>query len=214
MVTKRFDKKLHAENDQKARNAATKFFEGLDYIVSPNANRYDVDLDLFKGNKKTGIIEGKVGHIECEIKKVWKTKDFPYSDIQVPYRKLKYITNNPLPVYFFMMNEPGNRALIIEGATLAKCPTKEVKNIYCPEGEMFFIVPIESCRFVDLIPEIPVKQPKIMTLSEDSVIKLVEWSKECSKYIDKDSSFTALFKSIKLTKKDEDVEIVDISIDK
>jgi hypothetical protein len=139
--TKQFSKKLFQENDAKARELAKKYYSDLD--IKDNPDQYGVDLFAYKNGEH-------VSCIEVEIKRVWKGKDFPYGTVQFPERKWKYVCQNDKPVVFFMANNNGTRALIVEGKDVVKAPLRMIPNKYVGKDEYFFQVPLDKCTFVDL----------------------------------------------------------------
>jgi hypothetical protein len=141
-MNKPFDKNLYGQNDYLARNSVKKIFKGTDLKIVDNSKKTGVDLFVYKGEKH-------VLNIECEIKRVWKTKDFPYSSVQIPQRKQKY-TNLEVPTLFVMFNNNQSSYLVIKDSDLLISPKKEVPNKYVYKGEIFFQVPIELVKFNDL----------------------------------------------------------------
>lgn len=139
---KRFSKELFEENDQLAKTAAVKYFTKKGFDVQSNPDRYAADLLLFS---KEGTF---VRFVECEIKKVWKEDVFPYENVQFPKRKEKYVKAEPIT--FFMINNKGNRALLVEGTDIIQSPLKEVPNKYVYKGEMFYQVDLKKVTFVEL----------------------------------------------------------------
>lgn len=140
---KKFDRKLFEENDRKARGLAKKFLEDAGYEVKDNPDKYGPDLIVTK--------DGEVrGFVECEIKRVWKGKEFPYDTVQFPERKKKYVIDNDVPVTFLMLNEDCSRMLLVNGDTLINSPLVEVPNRYIYKGEYFYQVDLKDVVFFDL----------------------------------------------------------------
>lgn len=145
MIRKRFSKSLYKKNDIVAKEAATKYYEGLSYIVEENDDKFGPDLIIEKV-ENSNIVQT---YVECEVKRVWKDYEFPFENVQFPERKAKYLKLDK-PITFFMLNNKGNRALIVKGEDLAKSPMKEVPNKYVHSGELFFQVGLDKISFVDL----------------------------------------------------------------
>lgn len=141
MKTKRFDKKLFKENDNKAKKIVSYFFQSRGYKVIENPNKFGIDLQIFNNNKLAYLCE-------CEIKKGWKTYKFPYSTVQFPERKKKFMKKTG--VIFSMINEPSTRMLIVKAKDILNSPLCEVPNKYITSGENFFQVALEKVNFLSL----------------------------------------------------------------
>lgn len=142
-MRKRFDRDLYNETDKLAKNSAIKLVDSAKYTVTENPKKTNVDL-LVADN------EGKhIFNIECEIKKVWKTKEFPYESVQFPERKAKY-ANLDTPTIFVMFNHDLSSFLAVSGNSLLSSPCVEVPNKYVHKGEKFFQVPLTSVSFDDI----------------------------------------------------------------
>jgi hypothetical protein len=143
IVRKRFDPALYAENDEIARNFVKGLLKGSEYQVLDNPKKRGVDLLLYKDSVH-------IANIECEIKRVWKTSDFPYDSIQVPSRKEKYLVLDK-PTIIIMLNADQSAYLVIKDKVLLASPKKEVPNKYVFKGELFFQVPKDQVIFNDLL---------------------------------------------------------------
>lgn len=139
---KRFDPALYAENDKLARDFVKNLLAGSEYTITDNPKVRGVDLFLHKD----GV---HVANIECEIKRVWKTPEFPYDTIQLPERKTKYTELNK-PTLFVMLNNDQSAYLAIPQQVLLASPKKEVPNKYVYKGEMFYQIPAANVIFNDL----------------------------------------------------------------
>jgi hypothetical protein len=112
---------------------------GVELVDNPD--KYGPDLVRTDGG----------GFVECEIKKVWKTDEFPYGSVQFPERKAKYVyQNKDTKVEFFMLNMKCNRALTVDGQDILDSKLSHVRNIYVNSGELFFQVPLEKVTFFSL----------------------------------------------------------------
>lgn len=140
-VRKRFDRELWLVNDALARDGVRSLFKKfpkLELREHPNSKK--VDLQVFKN----GV---HVANIETEIKKVWKTKEFPYESIQFPERKKKFCKFEGVSTIFLMWNSDSSAYLSVVDDDLLASPLKEVPNKYVYKGEFFFQVPIENAAF-------------------------------------------------------------------
>jgi hypothetical protein len=140
---KRFDPKLYEENDVIARNCVKNILKGSEYQVLDNPKKRGVDLLVYKDSVH-------IANIECEIKRVWKDKDFIYNTVQIPSRKEKY-SKLDKPTIFVMFNNDQTQYLSIKDTTLLASPKKEVPNKYVFKGELFFQVPKDQVIFNDLL---------------------------------------------------------------
>lgn len=148
-MRKRFDRDLYNETDKLAK---TKVF---DLLMSND------DIHAAENPKKTGVdilvtdpdTNELLFNIECEIKKVWKTKDFPYESVQFPQRKAKYASLDK-PTLFVMFNNDLSSYVVVDGASLLASPCVEVPNKYVYKGEKFFQVPLTKVIFNDITKSI------------------------------------------------------------
>lgn len=143
---KRFDPALYEENDKIAKEFVKSLLKGTDFQVIENPKKRGVDLLVYKDSQH-------VANLECEIKRVWKTSDFPYDSIQIPERKTKY-TQLEKPTIFVMLNNDQSGYLTITQKELLNSPVKEVPNKYVYKGEMFYQVPVTKVQFNNLLESI------------------------------------------------------------
>lgn len=143
MIRKRFDRNLHDQNDMPAKDSLNKLLESSEYKIVPNPKKTGVDLFLFKD----GV---HLLNIECEVKRVWVTKEFPYESIQIAGRKGKYL-DAPKPTIFVMFNKDHSSYLAIKDIDLKASPLVEVPNKYVWKGEFFYQVPKEKVSFNNII---------------------------------------------------------------
>lgn len=140
--TKPFDKQLFEENDCNGRDVVKRFVQTIGYEAKDHPNRYGVDLDIFKGGEH-------VGYAEVEVRHNWNGLKFPFSDLNIPFRKKKLFEKDK-PVLFFSVNEPLSALFWCPVEVILKSPTTVVKNKYVPEGEMFFKVALKDLQYVVL----------------------------------------------------------------
>lgn len=143
MAYKKFSKKLHEQNDKKAREIAKEFFSKYGYELRDNPDQYGVDLLAYD---ETGE---HVMYVEVEIKRVWKSGEFPYGSVQFPERKWKFC-NLDKPTAFFMLSNDCKRALLVTGKDLVASPLKPVSNVYMKKNENFFQVPLNKVTFTEV----------------------------------------------------------------
>lgn len=134
---KPFDKKLHDRLDTAARQKIKDILATTRLTIKDNENRYGVDLIVSMDNKF-------VCNFETEVKEVWDGDKFPYSDIQLPARKMKFAKDT----YFIMFNKDLSHHLTIKGSDLASCETRSIVNKYSQGNkEDFIIVPTSIVKF-------------------------------------------------------------------
>jgi len=148
MVRKRFSRELYAQYDDLAKEAADKMVE---YFCVDNFtdgdNQYKVD--------RKGIKDGEhILNVEVEVKMAWAKglDDFPYDEINLPERKEKY-TKLDKPTSFVIFSKDLKGAVVFTDHTVSNCNKVEVKNKYCPQGELFFKIPIEKSTHLVLNSE-------------------------------------------------------------
>lgn len=129
---KRFSKELYDKYDNEGRRVAKLVFEQLfDYEVrepeGENA-RYDTDYVLYYNGKF-------FAYLEVEVKTTWRGRVFPFPTINVPMRKMKFITPNARTI-FCLVNESSTHCLIIDGMDVYHAQKQEVPNKYM-EREVF-----------------------------------------------------------------------------
>ena len=141
---KPFDKLLHRQYDDKARGATIECMTKYGYNVIDNPDRYAQDLIA----KPTVISNLDFTFlVECEVKAIWKTKEFPYSDVQLPERKQKFFNERTL---FFIWNCQLSRAACFWSQDIKHLPTYEVSNKMMAKGERFFKIPLSLVKFVSV----------------------------------------------------------------
>lgn len=143
-MRKRFDPALHADTDTPARDRVKEILKDSGFNVIDNPKKRGVDLLVYNDKGK------HVANIECEIKLLWKGKDFPYENVQFPERKEKYAISE-VPTVFLMHNADRTEYLTVTGDVLISSPKKEVPNKYVYKGEYFFQVPKDKVKFNQLL---------------------------------------------------------------
>lgn len=131
MPYKPFDPILHSENDRTTKDVALRVFAHLPGITE-NPDPYGVDL-LYLG-----------GSIECERKLTWPGGRFPFTTIQVPYRKKKYFDDGAL---YFLLAANNKDYCIIRPTAFREESKTVVKNKYVEKGEIFYQIPLYDAEF-------------------------------------------------------------------
>ena len=145
MITKRFSKSLYEKHDESAKESAERMkeFFGVEEFTDGD-NRYKVDRKGFKGGEH-------ICNVEVEVKMIWKKglSDFPYDEINLPGRKKKYLELDK-PTSFVIFSKDMQGAVVFTDEVVKDCKMVEVKNKYCPSGEMFFKIPLKKATHVVL----------------------------------------------------------------
>jgi len=139
-VCKKFDKNLHTEYDSFGREIVKNFIEKEFKLKAlDNPDKYGVDLIIYHNSDV-------VGYAEVEVRNSWKDDVFPFSDLNIPYRKKK-LFDNPLPTLFFSVNKKGSALLYCGSMVILSCEVKELYNKYVEKGELFFKVPLGMLKY-------------------------------------------------------------------
>lgn len=139
-ITKKFNQQLHDKYDPPARKAVTDWVKmkwGLECRENPNV--FGVDLIVLREGKR-------VGYIEVEVRN-WAYCHYP--TIHVAHRKEKLFQQD-LPTLFFALTQDLTHAYWCHAKVAKDYPLIEVKNFEVPNGEMFYDIPVERFKYVDL----------------------------------------------------------------
>lgn len=134
-VTKPFSPTLYKANDN-AKLLVIKWLdlEGYDARVNPD----DYGIDLLAVHKKS---KKKIG-VEVEVKHNWVGERFPFSDVHIPYRKLKFAHPD---TFFAMLNSDRTCILTVRGSLVASSPVVTKTTKYTAT-EKFFEVSLSNCH--------------------------------------------------------------------
>lgn len=134
-MTKPFSKTLYKAND----NAKLLVIKWLDLEgYSARVNPDDYGIDLLATHKES---ERKIG-VEVEVKHNWVGDKFPFSNVHIPYRKLKFATSD---TFFAMLNSDRTSILTVRGSVVASSPVV-IKDTKYTTTEKFFEVGINKCH--------------------------------------------------------------------
>ena len=139
-ITKKFNEQLHDKYDPPVRKAVTDWVKmkwGLECRENPNV--FGVDLIVLREGKR-------VGYIEVEVRN-WAYCHYP--TIHVAHRKEKLFQQN-LPTLFFALTQDLTHAYWCQAKVAKDYPLIEVKNYEVSNGEMFYDIPVERFKYVDL----------------------------------------------------------------
>lgn len=140
---KRFDPVLYEANDKIAKDFVKNLLKGTEYQAIDNVKKRGVDLLIYKDSVH-------ICNVECEIKRVWKDKEFPYNNVQIPVRKEKYAILDK-PTIFVMLNNTQSDYLCFTNVEMLASPKVEVPNKYVYKGEYFFQIDKNSVVFNDIV---------------------------------------------------------------
>lgn len=145
-VRKRFDRDLYEKNDALAKKKVKDLLKQK-FTIMDNPKKKEVDL-LIYNNKGEHIF-----NVECEIKRLWKDKNFQYESVQFPTRKEKYAKLDK-PTLFVMFNDKLTHYLCVTDKSLLKSPKVEVPNRFVFKGEFFFQVSLTDVIFNDILKSV------------------------------------------------------------
>ena len=134
---KPFSQELYDKHDKKAREKVYEIFNSSKtLILKEPEDRYAVDLDVYKGDKK-------LGSLELEVKNNWDSKEFKFKDVQALPRKSKY-SHKTIWVLF---NRDYSQHMIARMREVVKCPTRQITNKFSKgQLETFYIVPLSIVK--------------------------------------------------------------------
>lgn len=138
---KRFDRELFEKYDKAARKVTTEFLKGKGYSVIEHPDRYAQDLIAYMP------LDDYEFNVECEVKRVWKTDNFPYDSVQLPQRKQKFFDGG---TQFFIWNEPMTHAATFWDYDIKDLETVEVPNKYMYKDEYFYQIPLNLVEFISV----------------------------------------------------------------
>lgn len=143
-MNKQFSQSLHDQCDEFGRDVVKKFAQSFWNVeVIDNPDKYGIDLIFMKDGKPTA-------YAEVEVRLSWKTKEFPYLDLNVPFRKKKLLSNTDLPTFFFSVNKDGTALFHCDAEAVLSSDVEESRNKYVGKGERFFKVPLHLLDYVVL----------------------------------------------------------------
>ena len=145
LSTKKFDKELHASNDNLAKSTIKSMSKDSIFDIREGDTDYSVDLKVYHNDLH-------IANIECEVKRVWQGK-FKWDSVQIPDRKRKYCILDK-PTFFIVFNNDCSEYIIIKSDTLMNSIVTEVKNKYVLKGEKFFQVMLKDLNNLDLEGEL------------------------------------------------------------
>ena len=145
---KPFDKELFKQNDQKAKDIVSSYYEALGYLVARNPNKYSADLILLE--KAEDGYYREVALVEVEIRNSWSSKQWPKAwDYRIAYRKAKYQEQNDLPVVYHTLNSDCTTVLKFKGL-LSEYETIVDSNKFVSE-ETFYSINVQDNEDVEMI---------------------------------------------------------------
>lgn len=139
-VQKKFSKSLHRSSDPKSRKVVKEYLLKQGIIVKDNPNQYGVDL----------ISEDGTLLVEVEHRLVWTDEEFPYSEINVPERKAKFLAEGKSQ-YIIVSRDFSHIGIIDAHAVkpyIVNTNLVENRNRFVRDGEYFFKIPIECFKWI------------------------------------------------------------------
>jgi hypothetical protein len=159
---KRFSKRLYDQNDQVTKQFVIRqlpLILGSSLYLCENGDKYGIDLVGFVAVSATKQLEGEsdsptalgepadflfIGvEVEHKLDPSW-VDEYPYPDLRIPYRKLKFFAARPL-VYFVVVNHDFTRLALVRSEDIPLVPV--VSDTIYTKKEKFFSIPCELVRF-------------------------------------------------------------------
>jgi len=127
-----FSKTSYIQNNSKGINASIALLNQAGLKTISTAEAYS-SHDFIVG---AGTVKLK---IESEVSNIWKTTQWPYEDVTMPYRKHKSQSD-----LYIMVNKEASSAIVCDMNTVKSSPVKE-KWVYSSNmTEAFFFCPVEN----------------------------------------------------------------------
>ena len=134
-----FSKEEYEANDSRAKNALRDYLDsrGIPPVIHED---YGPDIKAFQ----------EVFH-EVEVKKIWEG-DWPHhwEKIRIPARK-KRLFESGRRVVFWVMNNDCSKAFCVHSQEMKDEYIAEFPNSRCPEGELFYNLPLIVGKFVNIL---------------------------------------------------------------
>ena len=140
---KPFNREVYNNWDAAAKEAVASHLSTQGYDVRIPPENYGADLYHTHPSKLLTV------HHEVEVSLTWGDVSFPYPTGSIPERKIRLKSLYTGPLYFWMLNNKLNRAVVFSSAHLISKWLVEVPNSQIPEGEYFYRVPLEFGRIID-----------------------------------------------------------------
>lgn len=140
-ANREFDMKSFMENDQKGRESVIQFFKTKGISATDNPNIMGVDLILNGLSPASGRVFRNYG---CEVSRspTWNSdNEWPFDTHHIPARKEKFFNSECL---YAVVNKNGSRIMFIVSYEILKHPIKEIPTKHRPEGELFYIIPLQK----------------------------------------------------------------------
>jgi hypothetical protein len=135
MSNKPFSETLYKDNDG-AKLLVIKWLQGKGYNAKVNPDDYGIDL-LAEHKYSERKIE-----VEVEVKHNWVGQRFPFPNVHIPFRKVKFAKKNSV---FAMLNSDRTAVLVVRGSVVFSSPVVSKKTKYT-ETERFFEIDLSECH--------------------------------------------------------------------
>ncbi len=134
---KRFSPQLYEKNDP-AKDLIIKWLINNGHMAMINPDQYGIDV-ITEEN-------GDIQYYEVEVKHNWTGSAFPYQEVHIPYRKMKFAKKNS---FFAVFNENRTHFIRIAGYLLSEAKIITKRTIYT-QNEQFIEIPISQCEIITL----------------------------------------------------------------
>ena len=146
VVRKRFSPSLYKKYNKMAIDAGTQYLEANGFTITSSKEDKKADFHATKDNQDYLF--------EVEVKNVWSgVWPKAWKDIQLPERKsrlIKYADTQNKKLNFLIFRNDLKAAWKIDSDVVSNSDTREVSNRFVPSGEMFYIIPIEKAKYIEL----------------------------------------------------------------
>ena len=144
-TSKKFDQKIHDENDRRGKEAVIQFLTNQGLRAWENPDRYGIDL-FVEGTSRKGITFNRLP-IEVERRPRWERGNFPNKNYNIPHRKKKFFKSKCL---YAVVNRDCNKVMFCSSRHIIESALVEIPNRFCLKGEYFYKVPIRRFKTYDI----------------------------------------------------------------
>jgi hypothetical protein len=139
---KPFSRALHQSNDPQSRKIVIEYFKRQGLSLNENTNPYGVDLVSADGSVQ----------MEIEHRLPWADDDFPFSEVNVPERKAKFLREGK--AQYVILSRDYSHMGVIEGKDIMPFIVDNNlqlnRNKFVKDGEFFYKVPVTKFTWIKI----------------------------------------------------------------